>query len=591
MAEFFPPFWDTASPLSETRVREALTALGADWRIFCHVRWLDPESETADGETDFVLVHPLHGILVLEVKGGAFEVRDGAWWTVDQHGSLRPLGRRGPFEQAATAKHRLRRRLTSVCPPAATRVGQAVCFTSGVPTGDLGDEAPPEVTLSQMDLSDLEARLVDAARFLGISDETAPLSSEEIASVTAVLAPRGSVRRDEAREVATFRVRMDTYAAQRLDLTEQQLAGLEKLRRRRRLVIHGGAGTGKTVLAVRRARELLQDGRSVVVLCTSAQLVAHYRTALQGEWPGRLAVGRIGVLLNTDVDVLAAGALLIDEAQNLNDEHLQRLPLAIGDENSDIDLFCDLGQLRDPGRRSLWTVPFEHDAHYLAENLRNSAEIVNVLSKLGYDGVSTAVSASGVPVEMLECANGAAMRAACLQVAFDLIHDGGVRPGQIAILTEAAGEVAALCVSLGINASTDVWAFGRGHRDRLDVGRPESFQGLERDVVIAMEPTVPTSPPALDRPSGSSSLPRSDFDDAQTDEDLRTVLRIPASRARSKLILIGGSKLRTALDLANSDRSIRAEARGQDSTIELHGISPGTTARARASRRRTVADD
>ncbi len=33
------------------------------------------------GEGDFVLAHPLHGLLVLEVKGGRVEQRDGRWFS------------------------------------------------------------------------------------------------------------------------------------------------------------------------------------------------------------------------------------------------------------------------------------------------------------------------------------------------------------------------------------------------------------------------------------------------------------------------------------------------------------------------------
>jgi hypothetical protein len=254
-------------------------------------------------------------------------------------------------------------------------------------------------------------------------------------------------------------------------------------------------------------------------------------------------------------------------------------------EDGALDLLCDLGQIRDPERRAGWTIPFDHDRYFLLENLRNSEEIVLVLARLGYEGVVGPAGASHAEVEMVECSNGASMRAACVQVAYDLVSDG-LKPGQLAIVTEAAGEIAELCDSLGINASTDVWAFGRPSRNRLDVGTPASFQGLERDVVILLEPTLPTSPPALSKPSGSSSLPRSSASDPKRDDDLRVLLQMGASRARARLIVIGGRRLREALALPLSSREIRAQARGSGELIAVHGIRPGDPATARATRRR-----
>jgi hypothetical protein len=120
----------------------------------------------------------------------------------------------------------------------------------------------------------------------------------------------------------------------------------------------------------------------------------------------------------------------------------------------------------------------------------------------------------------------------------------------------------------------------------LDVGQFNKFQGLERDFVVVLEPTEATSPPALHRPSGASSLPRSDLGDASLSDDLRAVLRIAVSRARSRVVVIGGAKLGTALELPASDRPIRAQAHGRDDIIEISGVDPERTARAHAARRR-----
>src|SRR5271157_1660822 len=59
---------------AEVRLYDLLDrSLPSGWTVFYDVAWmcrrLDDDS-LRDGQTDFVLAHALHGVLVLEVKGG-----------------------------------------------------------------------------------------------------------------------------------------------------------------------------------------------------------------------------------------------------------------------------------------------------------------------------------------------------------------------------------------------------------------------------------------------------------------------------------------------------------------------------------------
>src|SRR5512137_2801983 len=79
------------------------------------------DREGLAGEGDFVLAHPARGFLVLEVKGGRVEQRDGRWL---QNGS--PM-KEPPLQQGTGFAHRLARRLADhEC--LAPAFGAAVCF-------------------------------------------------------------------------------------------------------------------------------------------------------------------------------------------------------------------------------------------------------------------------------------------------------------------------------------------------------------------------------------------------------------------------------------------------------------------------------
>jgi Nuclease-related domain len=61
------------------------------------------------GEADFVIIHPQHGILVLEVKGGAISVegRTKRWYTRKLRGNTREKAHRikDPFRQGQDSMH------------------------------------------------------------------------------------------------------------------------------------------------------------------------------------------------------------------------------------------------------------------------------------------------------------------------------------------------------------------------------------------------------------------------------------------------------------------------------------------------------
>ena len=63
-----------------------------------------------------------------------------------------------------------------------------------------------------------------------------------------------------------------------VQLTHQQFAVLDFLREQKIAAIHGPAGTGKSLLAIEKARMLAQSGQKVLLLCFNEFLLQHLRT-------------------------------------------------------------------------------------------------------------------------------------------------------------------------------------------------------------------------------------------------------------------------------------------------------------------------
>ncbi|MFM2106408.1 MAG: hypothetical protein RL338_1440, partial [Chloroflexota bacterium] len=129
-------------------------ALPDPYRVYPNVRWTGPDRPGApavDGEADLVVIHPDHGILVIETKAGdPTRDRTNAWYL----GPIRLA--ESPFAQAERHKHSLVRLVTELPAWRTDRrpaAGHAVAFPSidlaSRPKGHvlLGPDVHPEIVL------------------------------------------------------------------------------------------------------------------------------------------------------------------------------------------------------------------------------------------------------------------------------------------------------------------------------------------------------------------------------------------------------------------------------------------------------------
>lgn len=267
------------------RMREALPT--PPYVLYPNVRWIDRRSADAparDGETDLLIVHPELGLLVVEVKGGLIR-RDarGRWWS-GEHWIEPP-----PFQQAETSKHALRRKLTShpdwPGTPDDLRMGHAVALPDvGVRVAhhriDLGPDAPLELVLDQSDLATVESARAAVERaydhWLGDGRRGQALSDRQLALIEEVLAPAVELRPLLRREV-------EAGEQEVVRLTQSQMHVLGMLRGRRRAAVRGPAGTGKTLLAREKARQLAAEACA----CSSSASTSRWHESSLATLPRR----------------------------------------------------------------------------------------------------------------------------------------------------------------------------------------------------------------------------------------------------------------------------------------------------------------
>lgn len=258
----------------EKLVYKALQKLNNVYSVIHSYRWLGDESQRrSEGEADFLIIHPAKGVLSVEVKAGGVAFRNGNWIQVNRNtGSEKVMD---PFGQAAESQYRvrllLRNNFRGTMPP----IGRAVWFTSVCVDKNLKlpPEAVREIILDQDSLAEPEKAL-DAAfgywqrnlRFV-----PTPLTGGQYKELLRVLLPSFQIAEtisSSARENQTSYVQ----------LTRQQFAVLDFLREQKIAAIHGPAGTGKSLLAIEKARMLAQSGQKVLLLCFNEFLLKHLRT-------------------------------------------------------------------------------------------------------------------------------------------------------------------------------------------------------------------------------------------------------------------------------------------------------------------------
>ena len=259
MATLFPTIPPPGTPYSEMLVREALERLDDKWKVFHSVAWQSiRKGRQGDGEADFILLHPRHGLIIIEVKGGEeIHIEDGQWFSRNSEtGRLERI--KNPFLQATDSKYALLNYLREVSIPThEVPVTHGVCFPGTNIVNSIGTYGPLEIVWTK---DDLYEPLAMVQRLVRHWNQKANISPGVVKKLHQLLAPTIMVRRRLKDDVSDVGQAL-------IELTSQQIKAFQLLRKVRRALILGGAGTGKTLLAVNRAKIFAEEGLKVLLVC------------------------------------------------------------------------------------------------------------------------------------------------------------------------------------------------------------------------------------------------------------------------------------------------------------------------------------
>lgn len=269
MAEMIPRFFGPG-PASERYVYRALELnLPASWTVWWSLSYSLLAGEEApagdlpaEGEIDFLCAHPEHGLIVLEVKGGDVSFTNEGWF--QDHRRLRTP----PPEQATRNRHALLhilcRRLKVAPLPLPIVHALWLPFTQPAPEEPLPLAG---ITLYAADLVQPEAAFLRLLATAPKPQAGPPFYARLRALLTPALAAPMPWRQR--------RVLADARLAR---LTHEQALAFDAFSQFPALRVRGCAGSGKTLLALRRATQLAQAGKRVLLLCFNLLLAQHLQS-------------------------------------------------------------------------------------------------------------------------------------------------------------------------------------------------------------------------------------------------------------------------------------------------------------------------
>lgn len=510
---------------AEARFYEACRdQLPADVVVIHSANWIyrDAKGRLREGEADFTILFPQAGVLAIEVKGGgvAFDAAAGRWYSVDRNGQRHEI--KDPFKQASSERHALLDQITGNSMWRQWK-GRSLVLGHAVMLPDINDAQPLRAPDRPREIIGVNADVRSASQWLDRvmrfwkrpADDV--LGGQGVRLIEEILCKSIEVR-------PALRAAVDDAEQHRLRLTANQAKILRIIGGRRRAVVSGGAGTGKTVLAVEKAKQLAKLPSNVLLLCYNRPLADAIALGLQDEpriqalsfhqlcdrraREALQATGRdlleeakaaypgnsdrhffevqmpYALALSNEVIAEKFDAIVVDEAQDFSDEYWFAIEELMRDpDEGHLYIFIDENQTLYQRHGNL---PVLGEPYYLTSNCRNTAPI-HTAGYAFYSGepIDTP-ELVGPPVERLRSDTDEAQADAVVQRVRRWIVDEGLRPEDVVVLIAKRPKTVAydLLRARG-NASGVSWAIeAHGRIGQVLVDTVARFKGLESQAVV-----------------------------------------------------------------------------------------------------------
>ncbi len=258
MAKMYPKVFPNDSNSSgERKVFEYLKENApSDW-IVLHSFRLPKHKTVVFGEADFVVIAPKYGIFVLEIKSGGVGF-DGDNWVFINRNQEKSYKRRGPFQQGREAMFEIERIIGEKLGAGYSRTdiiyGYGVIFTDerNFPLDAITEDETWRLCqkVETVDYVSFIKKL--HKNFLLELNQLGKRIPKELSTTTAENI--GKTLRPIVDCIVPLKSFVEATEQDIISLTEEQYSCLDDIEINEQIVITGGAGTGKTLIAVEEAK-------------------------------------------------------------------------------------------------------------------------------------------------------------------------------------------------------------------------------------------------------------------------------------------------------------------------------------------------
>lgn len=472
--------------------------------VFYSVEWYSNENNRRENsEADFIIYDPDFGYLTIEVKGGKrITKRNGVWEIIDSYG-LRRLNK-SPFEQAKNSMYFFKNYyFESYREHFPGTYGFACAFPNYNIEEDLGSEARKEIIIDFKDMDNLGKRINEIFHYWKNKNNTNQFLVQEVhQKFIKMINKRVSFSEIAARKIEDNRRKLNI-------INRVQENYLDFLENYNQAFITGGAGTGKTWIAVKKALREAQKEKKVLFICFNKYLKQFVQDKLKEidniriETIESLLYNQLGQrrydelkennfkgLFDTYYNLDSKetfDAIIVDEAQDFNLEWALTIRSMLVNENESVlYVFLDKEQnifSRDFGDGFMINTP----PFILTENLRNTASIIEWAKKKTDLGIVTKTNnINGIEPYYSKFRRARDLRKELDNIIRQLIDKELIPSSSITILSNRTLKNSILknWNALGGFNIKEGTEFERSNSNELIYYTVQSFKGLESDVII-----------------------------------------------------------------------------------------------------------
>ena len=511
----------------ERKVAEALVnQLSEQTTVIHSFNWLGrtKSGSLIEGECDLIILDPEHGMLFIEVKGGilGYEPDAEQWQRIFPNGERQEINK-DPFAQVRDNMYNIveymKENLKGEIP---FTYGYAVAFPDNRFTGRLPASIKRELLLDSSAMDKFQESIKRIFRVFTRSTRRRPTKHAMITARNALL-PKFDILPILYRTV-------ENQESELHRITEDQKRILDTLASQKKAAVQGGAGTGKTLIALSKAQEMAKANLRTLLLCYNRPLKDRLLQVASEEFGDMLTIQNFHGLIHdfcelADIpftggeDTLGqefwnneAPELLMKACDKLPNE--QKFDAVIVDEGQD---FRELwwtsldSVFRNPDEKKCFYVFFDPqqnlyvkdevqlpdelgDPYFLTVNCRNTVHIANYCASLIGKEIKTLENQpSGVEPEtsQKQTVQSAIQTVGKIVKSLCMPSSGGLKMSQVAVLVPGYSKLPwpQKFNTIATTQDFEAWQNNQG----VLIASLHRFKGLETDAAIILTRPLPDS--------------------------------------------------------------------------------------------------